>query len=456
MTKETGKAEKKWTAEQEQAFRHQGCNLLVSAGAGSGKTAVLVERIITHLTDPLHPYQIDEMLVVTFTKAAAAEMRQRIGAALRDLLVKEPQNRVLRRQLAQLPQANITNLHAFCLDLLRRNFYHIGIDANFRVAGEMEQALLCHEVLEDYIEEEYEKGNAILSQLADAYGGTKDDSGLLQLILDLYQFIRSQPHPKQWLEDVCRTYENAHEAEDFPWGGALQTYFQEQIDLCLHALKEARQIAEEGGVPLAWTEVLMQDINTLLDLRQHDEGLRRFLEELAKVEFTDLPRAKEGDKEARKQFQKQRDQAKKMFRDLQKSYCGRSYDAWMSDLQGLAPLFAGLFDLINGFDECFTAEKRRKNLLDFQDMEHLCLQMLEDEANGLAQSLRKHFKEVLVDEYQDINSVQERIISPAMQRPKLLHGRGRQTEHLPFPSGGTIPIFTKISVLCAGRRRQKD
>ncbi len=408
MPKETEKAKKEWTAEQKQAFMYQGCNLLVSAGAGSGKTAVLVERVITHLTDPVDPYQIDEMLVVTFTKAAAAEMRQRIGAALQELLVKEQHNRVVRRQLSQLPQATITNLHAFCLDQLRRNFYRLGIDANFRIAGEMEQALLCHEVLEDYIEEEYEKGNAALLQLADAYGGNRDDSGLLQIILNLYQFIRSQPHPKRWLAQVCQTYEGAREAEGFPWSKALQTYFQEQIGICLHSLKEA---GEEDDLPLVWLSILDWEIGKVSQLQKSYINLKQFLSDLPTMEFADLPRSKDGDREARKRFQKKRDQGKKTFRELQGYYCRRSYGALMEDLHGLSPLFVGLFDLINGFDERFAAEKRRRNLLDFEDMEHMCLQMLEDEENGLAQSLRTHFKEVLVDEYQDINSVQERIIS---------------------------------------------
>ena len=189
-----------WTSAQSAAIEARGHHVLVSAGAGSGKTAVLVERLLHLLTDAQNPLDIDRILVVTFTNAAAQEIRSRLGKALAALARERSGDAHILRQLALLPQASILTLHSFCLDLIRRYFYHLNLDANLKVASELEQMMLREEVLEKYLESRYAAGDATLPLLADAYGGNQDDSGLLALIQDIHAYSKSHPQPDAWLD----------------------------------------------------------------------------------------------------------------------------------------------------------------------------------------------------------------------------------------------------------------
>lgn len=196
----------KWTPEQHDAITARGCNLLVSAAAGAGKTAVLVERIIRQVTDIYNPIDVDRLLVVTFTKAAAAEMRERISAAIVRELNNNPDSLHLRRQLTLLNRASVTTLHSFCLDILRRYFYKTDLDPAFRIADDNEAALLRLEVLEELFEDCYENRDEEFLKLVDAYGGLRDDSFLQDMVLNLYEFSHSNPWPEQWLEGIYEKY----------------------------------------------------------------------------------------------------------------------------------------------------------------------------------------------------------------------------------------------------------
>lgn len=181
----------KWTQEQLSAIETRGCNLLVAAAAGSGKTAVLVERIIRIITDEENPIDIDRLLVVTFTSAAASEMRERIGEAISKNLEKNPNSKVLQRQLALLNRSNITTIHSFCLDVIKNNFHIIDLDPNFRIGDETECTLLKNDILMELLEDKYNEFDEIFLKVVESFGGSKDDSKLIDIILDLYNFSMS-------------------------------------------------------------------------------------------------------------------------------------------------------------------------------------------------------------------------------------------------------------------------
>ena len=203
-----------WTTEQQEAITARGKNLLVSAGAGSGKTAVLVERIIRRVLDAKNPVDINRLLVVTFTNAAASEMRQRIGSALFQRL-KETEDtslaQYLQKQLSLLNIASITTLHSFCLDLLREHYLLVGLPAKFAIANEAEKSLLMEEVLDELLEMAYQEKDPACLGLIEAYGG-REDVLVRKIILELYQFSLSQPKPVQWLDTLSRQYELTSEA----------------------------------------------------------------------------------------------------------------------------------------------------------------------------------------------------------------------------------------------------
>ena len=198
--------ETKWTEEQNAAIVTRRCNLLVAAAAGSGKTAVLVERIIRIITDEKNPVDIDKLLVVTFTNAAAAEMRERIAAAITKWLEKNPNSKSLQRQLTLLGRANITTMHSFCLDVIKNHFYTIDLDPSFRIGDETEGTLLKNEVIEELFDEYYENEDLKFRSLLEAYGGSKDDTELRELILSLHRFSMSGPWPEKWLIDKAEEF----------------------------------------------------------------------------------------------------------------------------------------------------------------------------------------------------------------------------------------------------------
>ena len=195
-----------WTREQRQVISLGGRNILVSAAAGSGKTAVLVERIITMLTRTERPVDVDRLLIVTFTEAAATEMKERIRRAVEDRVEKEPENEQLRKQATLIHSAQITTIHSFCLSVIREHFHTIDLDPSFRIGEDGELKLLRQDVLREMMEQYYAEGNADFLNLVEAYGGGRDDRKLEELVLKLYEFCRSYPKPEKWLEAVSYTH----------------------------------------------------------------------------------------------------------------------------------------------------------------------------------------------------------------------------------------------------------
>ena len=427
-----GKTE--WTKEQLAAITLRG-NLLVAAAAGSGKTAVLVERVLRRIMDAADPIELDHLLVVTFTKAAAAEMRERVGKALEDALWLEHDKvraERLLRQLHLLARANITTLHSFCLELARQHFYRLELDPAFRIADEAEVELLRQDVIEDMFDSLYEQGDPSFHRLVEAFGSDRDDRPLMEQVLKLYIFAFSHARPQAWLQGLAAAY-RWHEAEELaqsPWGKAVRQGLADRVSAVCDLLARAVAIAHKPAGPVQYLTVLEDELRSLYVLaRELTSGNWSVVEEaVASVEFGRLPAArgqgsKKGKEESaplspddpvrlREQARKLRDEGKGIFNKLKEELFTWSLAEQIPALRRTGDLVEDLAKLVLNFAGEYSRLKKRRNLVDFNDLEHMALSLLEqdNEAGPLALSLQERFGEVLVDEYQDINPVQERIL----------------------------------------------
>jgi len=419
-------SERTWTKEQEAAIRTGGCSLLVSAAAGAGKTAVLVERIVRRILDEENPVDVDKLLVVTFTNAAAREMRERIGQALAQRLKEKPQDRRLQKQSLLLGKAAISTLHSFCLELLRQNYYHLSLpgglalDPRFRIADEIEGVLLKLEVLEDFFEEKYGAEESAFLALVEGLGGERDDQALQDLVLKLYEFSRSQPDPLGWLGKAAQIFQ-ANLTDDrmqFLFRCLMKNMavpLREAVEL----LDRAQRIAVQPGGPALYLSNLETERAGLADLMLLCErNWQAAFTELAAFKFAALKACRtEVDEALKEEVQALRNQAKELVRTLQKEYLSRSPLELVRDMQEMEPLMDCLCTLVKEFSLRYLQEKSARNLIDFNDLEHFALGLLREQTeegwvpSALAYGLRKKYEEVLVDEYQDINAVQEAVLS---------------------------------------------
>lgn len=421
--------ETKWTKEQESAIYTKGCNLLVAAAAGSGKTAVLVERIIKKITDKENPMDIDKLLVVTFTNAAAAEMKERIGEAITRELDKDPDSKVLQRQLTLLSKANITTIHSFCLNVIRNNFHVLDIDPSFRVADETETILLRQEVLDEIFDESYEE-NKVTSEflsLVESYGG-RDDKKVMEMVESLYHFSQSMPWPENWLEEAIEAF---NVGEDFNFEETtLAEILVENIKIELEGLKnrlkKAVNILEEDELLDSYKEVIKEDLYFVEALIMQ-ESFGSMADKIFSYSHSALPRKKldEHLKEVKEKAVKIRNDVKDKLKDLKGNYF-QGHEDIKSQLHGLYPRMKVLKDLVINFSKIYGEKKREKNIVDFNDIEHFCLYILtqftkEDELipSSIAVEYRGKFEEVLVDEYQDSNLVQEVILNSVSRQPNI-------------------------------------
>ncbi|MDD9147308.1 helicase-exonuclease AddAB subunit AddA [Sporolactobacillus sp. CQH2019] len=413
----------RWTDRQWQAINECGHDVLVAAAAGSGKTAVLVERIIRKITDRRRRVNIDDLLVVTFTKAAAAEMRERIGRALEKELAEHPEDLFLRRQRTLLSKASIMTLHAFCMSVVKKYYYFLDLDPGFRLLDETEAALLREEVLDDVLEKRYASDDPAFYRLADQYSGDRSDDALRRLIVRLYDFSRSNPWPDQWLDRMVKAYRLGSDVsiDDFEWIGDLKKALNRYVLSGIAALEEARHLCDETGGPAVYAGALDKDIAALRALAAQTGASWETLRfSFLNIVFGKMPACKGRDVDAglRDQVKKIRDKVKKRIADLQQQWFARSPQESIQDMRDMAPSVALLRALVQDFSALFKKEKRRRGLLDFSDLEHECLAVLRREGSSpdneqpslVAEQYRARFEEVLVDEYQDTNRVQESII----------------------------------------------
>ena len=413
----------KWTEDQLKAITTRECNLLVAAAAGSGKTAVLVERIIRIITNEDNPIDIDRLLVVTFTSAAAAEMRERIADAISKALEVNPNSKVLQRQLTLLSRANITTMHSFCLDVIKNYYHTIDLDPTFRIADETENTLLKLEVINDMFEDYYENEDEEFKNLVEAYSTSKDDEKLKNIILDLYRFSMSGPWPEKWLKDSAESF-NIDTIEDLnktPWIKVLKETIYIEVSGYIKTLEKAIELIKstEGLEP--YIQTFSDELNMFNSIIESlNYGINELYNEISNISFGRLKSVKKdkvSDVEALEVVKSIRDSIKKKSLKLIEDSFSISIEESLEGIKKTYPYMKMISKLTLDFMERFKIKKRERNLLDFNDLEHLCLKILinhDEEGNiipsRVSEGFREYFDEVLVDEYQDSNNVQEAII----------------------------------------------
>ncbi len=412
--------ETQWTKEQLQAITARKSNLLVAAAAGSGKTAVLVERIIQMITKD--SIDIDSLLVVTFTNAAAAEMRERIGEAIIKALEKNPENRNLERQLSLLNRSSITTIHSFCLEIIRNNFQEIGLDPGFRITDETERAILREEACEEALEESYTYDDPDFISLVDSYGGKKDDKFLADLVLFLHNFMTSNPWPIKWLDEKIELFNlEGKDLMDLPLLKNLVDDILSSLKSFQEPLEEALQVARGDEFIKGYEEALMSDIQIYMDFEEllnKKPSFNQVRDFLQGVSWKALSRAKKGyDPNIADEVKNARKDFKDFFKALTERYFLETEEENCKIINETYPKLKALGKLTKLFMSKYEEKKQEKNLLDFSDLEHLALKILTVEEDGLitassiAKAYKKKYTEVLVDEYQDSNEVQEVLIS---------------------------------------------
>jgi len=426
--------ETKWTNEQLDAITEKNCNLLVAAAAGAGKTAVLVERIIRKITDVNNSMDIDKLLIVTFTNASAAEMRERIAEAISKALESNHDSVNIQRQLILLSKASITTIHSFCLQVIRSNFQNINIDPEFRIADDTECSLMKIEVLTELFEEQYEGENTDFFELLESYGGNRDDQALQEMVLNLYRFIQSSPWPQKWLDEMTENF-NIKDGIDFAetiWGEVLLR----SIEFELAGLKEMMTRAVETlriaeGLE-KYQSVYLEDLNNIESLlslvEDNSHGSKqsesspswdRLFNALQSLEFSTLPRCgKEVDTDKQDYVRKIRDDVKARIKKIREKIIQTDSNENINDIKDLYPKMKCLAMLATEFTKRYSEKKSTKSIMDFNDLEHFCLEILSEQNEDLllrpsktALDYRERYAEIMVDEYQDSNMVQEIIIN---------------------------------------------
>ena len=417
-----------WTEEQKQVITLRGRNILVSAAAGSGKTAVLVERIIQMITEEEHPADIDRLLVVTFTRAAAGEMQKRVGEALEQRLFDDPENEHLQRQLSLLHNAQITTIDSFCQNIVRNYFHTIQLDPAFRIADEPELTLLKAEILRELLEEQYAEGREEFLAFAERFAAGRTDSALESLILSLYTIAQSYPWPLEWLEQAEKLYDCAdlEAMENTAWMKELEEYLHQMTGNYLRMAKQARNLCLESDGPDMYLPAIESDVEQLALLNRAG-NYREYADVFHTMNAMRLS-SKRGSVS-----QEKKDRVKSLrnmywkngVAVLQSSFFFQEPEEMLADIRGIAPSVRELVRVTREFMVRYSEMKREKGLMDFSDLEHFALDILvvkDEEGNPhpseTAKELQDYYEEILTDEYQDSNYVQELILSQLSRAPE--------------------------------------
>lgn len=427
----------KWTPEQESAIMSPkdsnlgAQTLLVAAAAGSGKTAVLVERIITRLKDMENPLSVQELMVVTFTKAAAAEMSARIGVALAKAMESTDDKALqarLERQLNLLPSAHISTLHSFCQWVIRSYFYKLDIPPTARIGNEAEMALLKQEVLENLLKEAYEHNTYGIFDLSDFFSDDKSDAGLQDKVLSLYEFAMSQSNPDGWMRHAVEPYKAAQEQDlrDTLWGRAMWDEQQAEIDRIANRIEQMEPLLESPVGPKKWDKVYQEQLAALAQLKGEQTwsdmvDVCRNLDTFTKASFTSLGKALEKgevDGALADEFKSLGSQNKDSLKGMKNGLFHIDESVLQQQFKDQYPLIHNLVELTIAFHKAYDEAKKEQGIMDFSDLEHLCLALLvepgtedDPQPSEVALELQDTFKEIMVDEYQDTNGVQETIIN---------------------------------------------
>lgn len=415
-----------WTDQQTEAIYTKGNNTLVAAAAGSGKTAVLVERIIQKVLNQEDPVDIDALLVATFTNAAAQEMRNRVAAALERALEENPDSLHLKKQLTLLQQASISTLHSFCMDLIRRHAYLLDIDPGFRIADDIEADLLRQEVMEDLFETWYGKDTEDQERffsVVDRFSNDRSDQDVETLVLKLYDFAMQNPWPEAWLDQVAERYQIAPETDEasISWLSILKDDVRSQLEAIENELSQALQLTKESDGPYHYAEALDSDFEMLQEAKaQLAFGWDSLRNVLITGKFKALSRKKiDCDENKKEKVKAIRNKVKKRWNSLAEQWFARELSSYLSDIHALYPTIKQLVLIVKEFKQKYSQLKKEKALVDFADLEHYVLAiLLADDATAdnikpspVAEALKEKYAEVLMDEYQDTNLVQETILS---------------------------------------------
>lgn len=408
-----------WTADQKAVIDARGSNLLVSAAAGSGKTAVLVERIIQRITEGDHPLDIDRMLVMTFTHSAAAEIRERIAEAIEKKIGENPGNRHLEQQAVLVQYAQITTIDSFCLYLIHQYSDRLDIDPAFRIADDGETELIRADALEEVIEECYAEWGDRFMDLAEAFTTGNTDKGIEDTILNVWKFSQSNPWPEEWL-DRCRAELEAagpEELEQTEWMKFLISDVRTMVREWIGELEYALEVCGEPDGPEPYGKTINDDLEHLNGILNAED----YAAMSGAVAFQHATLGRIGkkikdqvDPEKQEQVKKIRDDCKKKTRALIEQYFSSSPEEMFRDMEAGRENILTLLDAVRAFSGRYARKKREKNVVDFGDLEHFALEILgSGEKHGPgpeADEMAQEFDEILVDEYQDSNLVQEELI----------------------------------------------
>lgn len=441
-----------WTKEQQSVIDLRNRNLLISAAAGSGKTAVLVERIIKMVTDTKNPVDIDKLCVVTFTNAAAAEMKERILLALNNALDEDSDNEHLKKQISLVHTAKITTIDSFCLDIVRNNFNSIDIDPSFRIADPDEAGLVKADVMENMLEDYYEEGKPEFIDFVETYSSGNKVSGLEDIIDNLYTFSTSHPWPKIWLNKCRELYEikNDEEFENTAFANDIKTSVKSILKDARRMLNTALRISKEAMGPLPYEETLLSDIDNI-DILEKAKTVAELSDIFSQLSFGKLKRVVTKNSNVYDEYLKDRaktlrDSAKALAESIRSDYFAQPLSTSIEDIKNSASAVNMLIDLVLDFTDRFEKKKKEKNIADFADIEHMALNVLIQPKNknadamessnnvkensnnieetdskkqaydeeftytAVADEMSKNFSEILIDEYQDSNLVQDYIM----------------------------------------------
>ncbi len=410
----------KWTKEQQDAIYEKGSNILVAAAAGSGKTAVLVERIINKIIQ--EKIDIDKLLVVTFTNSAAAEMRERVLNAIYKKLEEEPENENLQRQITLLNKASICTIDSFCLEVVRNNFYELeNISPNFRIADTTEIELLKQEVIEDIFEEKYEAEDEDFIKLINVYTSYRDDTPLKDLVIKIHSYIQSTPFPEKWLEEKIEMFNLKDKLEeDFsksPWGEILLEEVKDELIDDITMLEKVEEDLENQKDLEKFYQTIRNDIDSLENLKNNLNNWDKAYEIAKLLEFVRWP-SKKIDSDIKDNAKATRDEVKKkLSKVIEKILICNSKEA-NQDIYDMYFILKKLQNLILTFEKEFNRRKRDKNIVDFSDVEHFALNILLN-AKDVAKKYQNKFEEIAIDEYQDSNLVQEYILTAISRKNNI-------------------------------------
>ena len=405
----------KWTKEQSEVISHRKGNLLVSAAAGSGKTAVLVEHVIDRLLDKEHPISLSSVVLMTFTEDAASEMKERIKARLKEAFL-ENRDPHIERELAELPNANISTIDAFCKRLIEENYTSLGIEPNFRIGEKNELALLKEDIVEELLEEEYGKKEESFLSFVDRYSKGKQDKGIQEIIVKLYSLAVASPFPEKYLKALS---ENSSSA----WKNYLLESIRKRVEEAIEMLTEAIRICTEEGGPSEYLATVEEDYQSLLRVKA-GAILRRTIEEIQSISFS---RIKNSKAERKEEVKGRRNAVKALVQKWQKNYILIPEEIEKKAETEGKTLLQEAIRLTLLFYTRYQKEKLERNILDFSDLEHFALKLLYTEKDGalrfstLADELAQEYTEILVDEYQDSNMVQEYLVS-ALSKERFSEG----------------------------------